>query len=52
MTMQVVDKKTNTAIPTHPLQHKHQFFFSKMVAKQGGKNDVGFLIKENFFVIG
>jgi len=42
--MQVVDKKTCSAVLLHPPQHANEFFISKVVAKQRRKNNIWFLI--------
>jgi hypothetical protein len=49
--VQVVDKKSMTGIFLHPAKHAGQFFFSKMMAEQGGKNKVRTLQENSFTVI-
>src|SRR5579875_555768 len=51
MTLQIVDKKAKRCVFFHPLQLCYQLFLSKMMAKQTGKNDIGFFVKNNCFVI-
>jgi hypothetical protein len=40
--VQIINKKSPAAILFQPLQHLHQLFICKMMAKKRRKNNVGF----------